>query len=63
VVGGFPQPSLSRFTIIGLRAIRSQTEVVNRLTPGGIEAKISRWLAAPFLSGLVHYQLVEEPGG
>ena len=35
----------------------------NRLTPVGIEAKIQRWLSGPFLSALVHYQLVEEPGG
>ena len=35
----------------------------NRLTPVGIEAKIHRWLAAPFLSGLVHYQILDEPGG
>jgi hypothetical protein len=35
----------------------------NRLTPAGIEAKIRRWLAAPFLSALVHYQILEQPGG
>jgi hypothetical protein len=35
----------------------------NRLTPAGIEAKIRRWLAAPFLSALVHYQILDEPGG
>src|SRR5271165_3174858 len=35
----------------------------NRLTPVGIEAKIHRWLAAPFLSELVHYQILDEPGG
>ena len=35
----------------------------NRLTPAGIEAKIHRWLAAPFLSELVHYQILDEPGG
>ena len=35
----------------------------HRLTEAGVQAKISRWLAAPFLSGLVHYQIVEEPGG
>ena len=35
----------------------------NRLTPVGIEAKIHRWLAAPFLSGLVHHQILDEPGG
>jgi transposase len=35
----------------------------NRLTPAGIEAKIQRWLAAPFLSALVHYQILDEPGG
>ena len=35
----------------------------NRLTPAGIEAKIHRWLSAPFLSELVHYQILDEPGG
>ena len=35
----------------------------NRLTPAGSEAKIRRWLAAPFLAELVHYQIVDEPGG
>jgi transposase len=35
----------------------------NRLTPAGIEAKIHRWLSAPFLSELVHYQIRDEPGG
>ena len=35
----------------------------NRLTPAGIEAKIHRWLAAPFLAELVHYQILDEPGG
>jgi transposase len=35
----------------------------NRLTPVGIEAKIHRWLSAPFLSELVHYQILDEPGG
>jgi hypothetical protein len=29
----------------------------------GIEAKIRRWLSAPFLSALIHYQILEEPGG
>jgi hypothetical protein len=35
----------------------------SRLTEVGIEAKIHRWLAAPFLSALVHYQIRDEPGG
>src|SRR5579872_6449700 len=35
----------------------------NRLTPVGIEAKIHRWLAAPFLAELVHYQFLDEPSG
>jgi transposase len=35
----------------------------NRLTPMGIEAKVRRWLSAPFLSELVHYQILEAPGG
>ena len=35
----------------------------HRFTEASVQAKISRWLAAPFLSALVHYQLVEEPGG
>jgi len=34
-----------------------------RLTEASIQAKISRWLAPPFLSALVHYQIVDEPGG
>jgi len=35
----------------------------SRLTVAGIEAKIHRWLAAPFLAELVHYELREEAGG
>jgi transposase len=35
----------------------------SRLTAAGIEAKIHRWLAAPFLAQLVHYELREEPSG
>jgi len=35
----------------------------SRLTPPGIEAKITRWLSAPFLAELVHYQLRQETGG
>ena len=35
----------------------------NRLAPAGIEAKIQRWLAAPFLAELVHYELRDEGGG
>ena len=35
----------------------------NRLTPAGIEAKIQRWLAAPFLAELIHYERREEAGG
>ncbi len=35
----------------------------SRLTAAGIEAKIHRWLAAPFLAELVHYELREEPSG
>ena len=34
----------------------------NRLTQVGMQAKISRWLAAPFLSELVHYQIVGGAG-
>ena len=33
-----------------------------RLTEAGIQAKISRWLSAPFVSELVRYQLQEEAG-
>ena len=35
----------------------------SRLTKVGIEAKIHRWLSASFLSELVHYQILDEPGG
>jgi len=35
----------------------------SRLTPPGIEAKITRWLSAPFLAELVHYELRQETGG
>jgi DDE family transposase len=35
----------------------------SRLTPPGIEAKIARWLSAPFLAELVRYELREETGG
>jgi hypothetical protein len=35
----------------------------SRLTPPGIEAKITRWLSAPFLAELVHYELCQETGG
>ena len=35
----------------------------SRLTEAGIEAKIRRWLAAPFLAELVHYELRDETGG
>jgi transposase len=35
----------------------------SRLTEAGIQAKITRWLAAPFLAELVHYELREESGG
>jgi transposase len=35
----------------------------SRLTKVGIEAKIRRWLSASFLSELVHYQILDEPGG
>lgn len=35
----------------------------SRLTAAGIEAKIQRWLAAPFLAELVHYELRDEVGG
>jgi transposase len=35
----------------------------SRLTEAGIEAKIRRWLAAPFLAELVHYELRNETGG
>jgi transposase len=34
----------------------------NRLTPAGIEAKIQRWLATPFLAQLVRYELRNEGG-
>jgi transposase len=34
----------------------------SRLTEGGIQGKIARWLAAPFLAELVHYELREEAG-
>jgi len=34
-----------------------------RLTEAGIRTKISRWLSAPFLAELVHYQLDQEPQG
>jgi transposase len=33
-----------------------------RLTEAGIQAKISRWLSAPFVSDLIHYQLQDEAG-
>ena len=36
---------------------------MSRLTKVGIEAKIHRWLSASFLSELVHYQILDEPGG
>ena len=35
----------------------------SRLTPPGIEAKITRWLSASFLAELVHYELRQETGG
>jgi transposase len=35
----------------------------NRLTPAGVEAKIQRWLAAPFLAELIRYELREEGSG
>jgi hypothetical protein len=35
----------------------------NRLIPAGIEAKILRWLAAPFLAELINYELHDEGGG
>lgn len=35
----------------------------SRLTAAGIETKIRRWLAAPFLGELVHYELRDETGG
>jgi transposase len=35
----------------------------NRLTAAGIETRIRRWLAAPFLKELVRYQLREETNG
>jgi transposase len=35
----------------------------HRFTPTGIEAKIQRWLATPFLAELVRYELRDEGGG
>jgi hypothetical protein len=35
----------------------------SRLTPPGIEAKITRWLSAPFLAELVHYELRQDTRG
>jgi len=55
--------SLSKVLAALKRLAVEMTRPANRLTPVGIEAKIHRWLSAPFLSDLVHYQMVDEPGG
>ena len=55
--------SLSKVLAALKRLTVEMTRPGNRLTPAGIEAKIHRWLSAPFLSDLVHYAMVDEPGG
>ena len=55
--------ALSKVLAALKRLAVEMTRPGNRLTPVGIEAKIRRWLSTPFLSDLVHYQMVDEPGG
>ena len=55
--------SLSRVLAALKRLAVEMARPGNRLTPAGIEAKIRRWLAVPFLSALVHYQILDEPDG
>ena len=55
--------SLSKVLAALKRLAVEMARPAHRLSEASIPTKIRRWLSAPFLSDLVHYQILDESGG